>query len=251
MRGKRGGGPIGAGCRRIIPAHAGQTMMLRTFSPPISDHPRACGANVLEAFDVERVAGSSPRMRGKRLPTGPQMRADRIIPAHAGQTEHSCPRQPSRTDHPRACGANRNCSCVSCARCGSSPRMRGKRFERIAFDNRPRIIPAHAGQTGTPDSFASAGTDHPRACGANSSTNCSNSPRVGSSPRMRGKPLLVLGELACARIIPAHAGQTLRWGRRWIRCTDHPRACGANLISYRKQHRPCGSSPRMRGKPHH
>ena len=190
-------------------------------------------------------------MRGK--PCGPHAcrHRTRIIPAHAGQTVLDTRLCMCHTDHPRACGANYDFDTPKYWYYGSSPRMRGKQRVSATGTQPARIIPAHAGQTIRRCGCVRPPSDHPRACGANSSTNCSNSPRVGSSPRMRGKPLLVLGELACARIIPAHAGQTLRWGRRWIRCTDHPRACGANLISYRKQHRPCGSSPRMRGKPHH
>ena len=65
MRGKRQRLPQPRCQRRIIPAHAGQT---RTADPVVShrsDHPRACGANVLPEVCRVIYFGSSPRMRGK------------------------------------------------------------------------------------------------------------------------------------------------------------------------------------------
>ena len=71
---------------RIIPAHAGQTLPRGPRIRPWSDHPRACGANWVLGQHVNVAPGSSPRMRGKlRLRLGGSV-ANRIIPAHAGQT---------------------------------------------------------------------------------------------------------------------------------------------------------------------
>ncbi len=47
MRGKQGDDRHQQPQRRIIPAHAGQTVWLRPALFSISDHPRACGANSL------------------------------------------------------------------------------------------------------------------------------------------------------------------------------------------------------------
>ena len=71
---------------RIIPAHAGQTSWAVSVRYAFADHPRACGANLPEAYLVRDVLGSSPRMRGKRHGDRAQPRTLRIIPAHAGQT---------------------------------------------------------------------------------------------------------------------------------------------------------------------
>ena len=51
---------------RIIPAHAGQTMVAGRHSTPSTDHPRACGANSVRLSKRRHATGSSPRMRGKR-----------------------------------------------------------------------------------------------------------------------------------------------------------------------------------------
>ncbi|RYP99501.1 hypothetical protein PG22506_1228 [Bifidobacterium pseudolongum subsp. globosum] len=70
----------------------------------------------------------------------------------------------------------------------------------------------------------------------------------GSSPRMRGKPIVSIALLVMARIIPAHAGQTGLSSRWFLWRTDHPRACGANWSIIITSGRSSGSSPRMRGK---
>ena len=69
---------------RIIPAHAGQTCGGRRGPACSADHPRACGANFRVREVVDAYAGSSPRMRGKRLHKRHRGKPVRIIPAHAG-----------------------------------------------------------------------------------------------------------------------------------------------------------------------
>ena len=71
---------------------------------------------------------------------------------------------------------------------------------------------------------------------------------VGSSPRMRGKPLQLIECIRCNRIIPAHAGQTFCCSLYFSVWSDHPRACGANPLQMIVNSSPYGSSPRMRGK---
>ena len=111
---------------------------------------------------------------------------------------------------------------------GSSPRMRGKRSRRRCPTSSPRIIPAHAGQTGRLRSIGQLSADHPRACGANGVWGTFNIRGHGSSPRMRGKPTDKFLIDIPVRIIPAHAGQTTSGTSHSL---THP-----------------GSSPRMRGK---
>ena len=50
---------------RIIPAHAGQTWLVAVMVIILSDHPRACEANLELVESCVLDAGSSPRMRGK------------------------------------------------------------------------------------------------------------------------------------------------------------------------------------------
>ena len=188
-------------------------------------------------------------MRGKRHSGWAYHCARRIIPAHAGQTLRRHPPRRLTPDHPRACGANAGTCFTSCASVGSSPRMRGKRCDPSPRRRPRRIIPAHAGQTSQLEHSVYSPADHPRACGANVSSDGMLSRCTGSSPRMRGKPIISRVDGRSRRIIPAHAGQTwqLRQGTR--RQPDHPRACGANCRQTHPPSFPSGSSPRMRGKP--
>ena len=239
---------VGGAERRIIPAHAGQTCSLRAVCVGLTDHPRACGANLLKIVSYEPHIGSSPRMRGKLTGHAIIHGGRRIIPAHAGQTFPARSNRCPPPDHPRACGANFSTTVVLCVLFGSSPRMRGKRADQPTVLIRFRIIPAHAGQTRRSAELRVRTSDHPRACGANVHNIPSGARGDGSSPRMRGKRADQPTVLIRFRIIPAHAGQTdLPYGRA-IESTDHPRACGANQQGRTGAPIGFGSSPRMRGK---
>ena len=72
--------------RRIIPARAGQTCLLRCWRCWLPEHPRACGANLITGSIDLGLAGSSPRVRGKRVTFELSRRDMRIIPARTGQT---------------------------------------------------------------------------------------------------------------------------------------------------------------------
>ena len=89
--------------------------------------------------------------------------------------------------------------------------MRGKRCLATVNRSHCRIIPAHAGQTAGRSYGKRPYQDHPRACGANTCSAFRSSLPRGSSPRMRGKLITVPVLSVCVRIIPAHAGQTVRF----------------------------------------
>ena len=167
-------------------------------------------------------------MRGKRAPSATHTRSGRIIPAHAGQTRRTCNYGCSCSDHPRACGANVDQTTIATRENGSSPRMRGKQILLVPLCAVLRIIPAHAGQTSEIRAVICKPSDHPRACGANVMGASGEACKVGSSPRMRGKPGQVEESGTAVRIIPAHAGQTTSPHLVLRRMSDHPRACGAN-----------------------
>ena len=236
---------------RIIPARAGQTRRYLFSVPVSSDHPRACGANMIARRPVGVDIGSSPRVRGKPGGACACLALVRIIPARAGQTH--APYQDCRAhpDHPRACGANHGGQSVYTADTGSSPRVRGKLLRgdgRLAV---LRIIPARAGQTILYHYSSSLVPDHPRACGANFCGVTAGWPYFGSSPRVRGKQSCTTILPLWFRIIPARAGQTtMSMGFVWA-SSDHPRACGANLSKNAEANAIAGSSPRVRGKPRH
>ena len=131
----------------LIPAHAGKTT-------PASDgrgfpraHPRACGENDGDGCRCPKIAGSSPRMRGK--PGRNRWRRSRhgLIPAHAGKTPPLLLLLENNRAHPRACGENRSPAPMDIRQQGSSPRMRGKPCGVSQDKCCGGLIPAHAGKT--------------------------------------------------------------------------------------------------------
>ena len=112
---------------------------------------------------------------------------------------------------------------------GSSPLVRGQLGRSRRGFLFLRIIPARAGPT---DSFGRvflSFADHPRSCGANSSSSRTTPPNCGSSPLVRGQRDDTVRPVLGVRIIPARAGPT-----------------SPKIVSYDP---PDGSSPLVRGQP--
>ena len=235
--------------RRITPAHAGKTDQKVCRGMRRADHPRACGentwSNILRVLDN----GSPPRMRGKPSETFADGNTIRITPAHAGKTPAHRLCKSLRTDHPRACGENKNFPLQFLVAVGSPPRMRGKLRLFVNDSDGIRITPAHAGKTFGITKITGLESDHPRACGENASNAINSAVGFGSPPRMRGKPSHLLFSSRSRRITPAHAGKTGGSVRSCLSISDHPRACGENFFIKRLTFFPGGSPPRMRGKP--
>ena len=126
--------------------------------------------------------------------------------------------------------------------------MRGKLTDELAERMATRITPAHAGKTSLSFQIALPTSDHPRACGENPSLCRFPAPQAGSPPRMRGKHSAALPPPESARITPAHAGKTLSKITITVLYTDHPRACGENVLAVPLFDSVSGSPPRMRGK---
>ena len=70
----------------ITPADAGKTPLWLYVSGLFWDHPRGCGENENLFLQIPTVAGSPPRMRGKRIDAGQLIAVTRITPADAGKT---------------------------------------------------------------------------------------------------------------------------------------------------------------------
>ena len=89
--------------------------------------------------------------------------------------------------------------------------------------------------------------DHPRVCGEHHMSAQPSDGSRGSSPRMRGTPLLEWNACQGTGIIPAYAGNTE--GFRLGACCgrDHPRVCGEHIKVAWMNPQIAGSSPRMRG----
>ena len=151
-RGKRHSRKVKPMIRRLIPAHAGKTCVVRHILLLAWAHPRSRGENPIFALILKCGCGSSPLTRGKHLVFGapryrapgssPLTRGKRgdapacpaflgLIPAHAGKTRSRACLGKSGWAHPRSRGENcRRSILTSCAR-GSSPLTRGKRSEEV------------------------------------------------------------------------------------------------------------------------
>ena len=127
--------------------------------------------------------------------------------------------------------------------------MRGTQNVDSAVPSVLGIIPAHAGNTGSPSARQTWNRDHPRACGEHDLVNRHRLGHLGSSPRMRGTLSATEGDRANLGIIPAHAGNTGSWTISPQPKWDHPRACGEHAGEEAPQFVHEGSSPRMRGTP--
>ena len=85
-RGKHGLRRQGQPGGRLIPAHAGKTLMGLSVASRARAHPRSRGENVDTARDGCASQGSSPLTRGKLFTSFALRRINRLIPAHAGKT---------------------------------------------------------------------------------------------------------------------------------------------------------------------
>ena len=168
-------------------------------------------------------------MRGTHIPAFRAERMTGIIPAYAGNTRTSTSAPSDYADHPRVCGEHPGRNHRHHRRRGSSPRMRGTLDPAHPEIDQTGIIPAYAGNT--PYRLCGCGCDwdHPRVCGEHHITSIMVHLSWGSSPRMRGTPLLMISRLRLIR--------------------DHPRVCGEHPSRIFRELSVSGSSPRMRGTP--
>ena len=132
---------------RLIPAHAGKTVMPRTSARRSTAHPRSRGENddLFSLVIVDR--GSSPLTRGKPPCSRDRPGDARLIPAHAGKTAGSQTRAGAWRAHPRSRGENTRCPRRSPQTRGSSPLTRGKPTGPPSARFCTGLIPAHAGKT--------------------------------------------------------------------------------------------------------
>ena len=191
-------------------------------------HPRACGENATALMPFVYTVGSSPRVRGKFQRQRALLHDGGLIPARAGKMKGGPPPLDRRTAHPRACGENVVTASGIALAIGSSPRVRGKCSPRSCTRGSAGLIPARAGKmTSTPGSKPSS-TAHPRACGENSQHPAFVYPRLGSSPRVRGKFLNAAPAVPDSGLIPARAGKITGPRPPKVGASAHPRACGEN-----------------------
>ena len=105
-RGKLELTPVYDAARRLIPAHAGKTLVLPRPARIEAAHPRSRGENHSFEFEGDHAGGSSPLTRGKLQGRRSLSAESGLIPAHAGKTSQSPSPRPPREAHPRSRGEN-------------------------------------------------------------------------------------------------------------------------------------------------
>ena len=213
---------------RLIPAHAGKTVLNVSKAVLTEAHPRSRGENFRDTLMPALWSGSSPLTRGKLCPRLSIPRLDGLIPAHAGKTAGPL-RAPTRPEaHPRSRGENNLLALHAQGLEGSSPLTRGKLSVSMRTRILLRLIPAHAGKTHL--SAREVSRD------------------IGSSPLTRGKRDRRIVSSPLPGLIPAHAGKT-QWRSGSLQGRPaHPRSRGENLDVQPHSRPPAGSSPLTRGK---
>ena len=209
VRGTRWRAPSVRVSSGIIPACAGNTGLNDESRKHGRDHPRVCGEHSLAYSLSVGTLGSSPRVRGTQQFVQTVGNVVGIIPACAGNTSAPTSSLTDTRDHPRVCGEHFKHYGVPLEPEGSSPRVRGTHYVFSDIGGKVGIIPACAGNTDYIVYIQAVDGDHPRVCGEHSLPPGDSPKTMGSSPRVRGTPLVMANQGKHDGIIPACAGNTL------------------------------------------
>ncbi len=232
-----------------IPACAGEpkTRWVRPVRRAV--YPRVCGGTEMPFVGVGPIEGLSPRVRGNHF-TG-RAAAGKVgsIPACAGEPDGFGFQSSGLRVYPRVCGGTGHEQQPFGDEPGLSPRVRGNHGHDAGADGGGGSIPACAGEPSRRSSGRRGTRVYPRVCGGTMGTTLEQTAEEGLSPRVRGNPGQVLDDAVVLGSIPACAGEPSRRssGRRGTRV--YPRVCGGTSGSSRRQRRPSGLSPRVRGNP--
>ena len=130
---------------RFIPACAGNSTTSSYFAVSQPVHPRVCGEQPIATRARPPSVGSSPRVRGTERVADGSFRADRFIPACAGNSSRAPGLSSENPVHPRVCGEQADPRLGRRKKIGSSPRVRGTACALRDLPGGGRFIPACAG----------------------------------------------------------------------------------------------------------
>ena len=190
MRGPRWSGSFCARALRLIPAGAGTTSHRGSTRALLSAHPRRCGDHASQSVAIFLPWGSSPQVRGPLEDRLDNHSNGGLIPAGAGTTVDSFLICALGEAHPRRCGDHSGTPLVSRITAGSSPQVRGPRSAVMSWGGRKGLIPAGAGTTILYPDRSKPLSAHPRRCGDHFTGYHVQEVICGSSPQVRGPPLV-------------------------------------------------------------
>ena len=130
---------------------------------------------------------------------------------------------------------------------GSSPLTRGTQQETFGARQRPRFIPAYAGNSKLAREFFNTCSVHPRLRGELLLMLACNVLNTGSSPLTRGTQILIEFGQRIKRFIPAYAGNSGQPCLSQSLNTVHPRLRGELEKNRQATGTENGSSPLTRG----
>ena len=211
-------------------------------------HPRSRGENGCLHRLGNSPTGSSPLTRGKLFIFRLSFCCFGLIPAHAGKTLMGYRPSMRPWAHPRSRGENFFAEPLAKTGAGSSPLTRGKLMWGMPDFFRHGLIPAHAGKTPIHTRAYAYTRAHPRSRGENIDRSIISWNSSGSSPLTRGKLGGCLTSQHVDRLIPAHAGKTLKTPPTPFLTPAHPRSRGENWNDGTHPYEQTGSSPLTRGK---
>ena len=189
--------------------HVRGTLIVNDFRPHVTGIIPACAGNTRKSGSTISQNWDHPRMCGEHVGAQPGTILRRgIIPACAGNTRSRCVCMVRRRDHPRMCGEHQTGGTDKVTCRGSSPHVRGTHCFVVCRYSVMGIIPACAGNTPASDAIYTCDRDHPRMCGEHAVCYAQGSGSLGSSPHVRGTPLVSQIAIPRIGIIPACAGNT-------------------------------------------
>ena len=193
----------------ITPACAGKTLIRCRSRGRSRDHPpRMRGEDALALVISRSRQGSPPHARGRPSRENASWCRTGITPACAGKTPRVKRHGELCADHPRMRGEDWVEAQERCARPGSPPHARGRRYLEADCRGKTGITPACAGKTRTLFQAITQSWDHPRMRGEDGFIDLTIPYAVGSPPHARGRLFPLAGQRHCDGITPACAGKT-------------------------------------------
>ena len=186
-------------------------------------YPRWRGEHTVISLPLGDRNGLSPLARGTRNSLRIRQQKYRFIPAGAGNTALLCRSRSVPTVYPRWRGEHGNRSLNSTPASGLSPLARGTHLSPYEFYAPSRFIPAGAGNTASHSIRWFSMTVYPRWRGEHVTWRRPAIDFSGLSPLARGTLEPVFLSARNFRFIPAGAGNTRVFLRRWLTLAVYPR----------------------------
>ena len=226
VRGNPAAASRASGRSRSIPACAGEPTRGMAQVNRLEVYPRVCGGTNRRRHSIQPAGGLSPRVRGNQVDVENFGITAGSIPACAGEPPSRWVSTTRQKVYPRVCGGTSICGMNPPTRQGLSPRVRGNHYPGRGACLSLRSIPACAGEPRPGTLSARRCRVYPRVCGGTDTITPSWTPKSGLSPRVRGNPCRSACAAACARSIPACAGEPLIPLALELIGQVYPRVCG-------------------------